>query len=149
MQLRFAPARHKKRASRLESQQIQQLLVALSRLALCHGAPFVLARDLVDNLDEDRSPPWGALSGGAARTAPKPTRHHLRISDSVELAISGRRATLCLGPHRATEGRLQKLNLPVQQLCAPAARLFCPLRSLDGNPGSWEDVLFPLGRAWV
>src|SRR5262249_47467177 len=58
--LGLPPARHRDEPVALEdAQQIKQVLVALSRLALAQGRPVILALDQVDNLDEEQ---FAALS---------------------------------------------------------------------------------------
>jgi type II secretory pathway predicted ATPase ExeA len=54
-QLGLPPGRHRDDPQALEdAQQLKQVLVALSRLALAHGRPCILALDQVDNLDPEQ-----------------------------------------------------------------------------------------------
>jgi hypothetical protein len=151
--LGLPPGRHRDEPVALEdAQQLKQVLVALSRLALARGKPFILALDQVDNLEADQ---FSALSrfleavldlaanvlvitAGVA-----PTLNRWRQEGVVQSSAWDRigQFEVVLHPlrpaqaERVVQARLDDFLAPFAALDPLAAR-------------RQTDELFPLGRAW-
>jgi hypothetical protein len=151
--LGLPPARRRDEPVALEdAQQIKQVLVALSRLALTRNQPLLIAIDQVDNLDAEQFAALARFLEALLDTAP-----------NLLVVTAGIQATLLEWKQRGavqlsawdriaqTEVRLQRLT-PGQAERLVRTRLddfFIPFLGLDKvNLAREEDPLFPLGRAW-
>ncbi len=146
--------RHRDDAIALEdAQQIKQVLVVLSRLALAKKRPFVLALDQVDNLDEEQFAALTRFLEALLDTAP----NMLVITSGVGATLNTWRHDGVV-QHSAwdriaqTEVRLQRLT-PAQARQLVHARLAAflePFALLDKvSQLRNEDELFPLGKEWA
>ena len=135
-----------------DAQQLKQVLVALSRLALAAGRPFLLALDQVDNLEPEQ---FGALSRFleavldlavdllVITTGVRQTLVAWRQERVVQSSAWDRIGQFEIALHplqptqaeRLVRARLDDFLLPFAALEPVAAR-------------RRDDPLFPLGRAW-
>ena len=60
-----------------DDQEVEQVLLALARLALVSEQPFVLCIDQVDNLDPDKLKPLARFLHALLDHAVEPAGHHL------------------------------------------------------------------------
>ncbi len=151
--LDLPPGRQRDEPVALEdAQQLKQVLVALSRLALAHGKPLLLALDQVDNLDAEQ---FSALSRFLEAV--------LDMAANMLVVTSGVRATLNAWRQEGVVqssawdriGQFEVALLPLPPAQAQRlvqARLddfFAPFAGLGLLAARREaDSLFPLGRAW-
>ncbi len=151
--LDLPPARHRDEPVALEdAQQIKQVLVALSRLALTQGQPFILALDQVDNLDEEQFAALTRFLEALLDTAP----NFLVITAGVGTTLTGWLQTGLVQRSAwdriaQTEVRLPRLPPKVaEQVIRARLRDYLePFGMLDPVARAIEDdSLFPLGQAW-
>jgi hypothetical protein len=135
-----------------DNQQIKQVLVAISRMALSRGQPFVLCFDQVDNLDSDQAAALARFLEALIDSAPnllivtagiKPSLLHWRQTKIIQDSAWDRLAQFEIDLHR--------LN-PAEALRIVASRLVRALKShihLDAiKQQIHQDALFPLGDSW-
>jgi hypothetical protein len=136
-----------------DGQQIKQVLVALSRMALSGGRPFLLCFDQVDNLDDDQASALSrflqAVLDSAANllvvtTGIQASLLRWREEKVIQDSAWDRLTQFQVGLLRLTppEGR-RILAARVRKAVGPFAELG-PVRQR-----SQEDDLFPLGRGWA
>jgi hypothetical protein len=151
--LGLPPARQRDEPVALEdAQQIKQVLVALSRLALTQGRPFILALDQVDNLDEEQFAALSRFVEALLDTAP----NLLVLTAGVIGTLYSWQQTHVVRPSAwdriaQSEVRLSRLTPELAQRMV-RARLWdflSPFTVLDPVARIIEqDDLFPLGRSW-
>ena len=151
--LGLPPARRRDEPVVLEdAQQIKQVLVALTRLALCRGKPFLLALDQVDNLDQEQFAALSRFLEALLDTAP----NLLVITSGIQATLlEWRRAGVV---QSSAWDRIAQIEVPLQRLKPGLAEqlvrvrlrdFLAPFGSLDKVvQAREEDPLFPLGRAW-
>jgi hypothetical protein len=151
--LGLPPARHSDEPVALEdAQQIKQVLVALSRLALAQGRPFILALDQVDNLDEDQFAALSRFLEALLDTSP----NLLAITAGVSTTLNAWRQAGVVQSSAwdriaQTEVRLPRLapDLAAEVVRARLREFLAPFAALEPVARAIaEDSLFPLGRAW-
>ncbi|HZU36533.1 MAG TPA: AAA family ATPase [Gemmataceae bacterium] len=135
-----------------DNQQIKQVLVALSRLALCRQQPFILCFDQVDNLDTDQAAALSRFLEALLDSAPnlfvilagvQATLYQWRQEKVIQDSAWDRLAQFEISLHRIQ---------PDQGRAIIAARLehflrpFTELEALQQVLA--EDSLFPLGEPW-
>jgi hypothetical protein len=152
--LGLPPARHRDDPVSLEdAQQIKQVLVAFSRLALCQGRPFVLAIDQVDNLDQEQFASLARFLEALLDTAPnllvitsgiQATLVDWRQRGVVQLSAWDRIAQTEVRLHRLTPALAERL------LRTRLDAFLAPFSSLDKIAAQRrEDPFFPIGRRWA
>jgi hypothetical protein len=136
-----------------DNQQIKQVLVALTQLALWRGQPFLLCFDQVDNLDRDQVGALGrfleALIDSAANLlvvtcGVQATLMEWLADKVIQASAWDRVAQFEIGLQRVTEpeaigiiaARLERSLKPFHDLEPVRQRLLA-------------DPLFPLGRPWI
>jgi hypothetical protein len=136
-----------------DAQQIKQVLVALSHLAVSQGRPFVLALDQVDNLDSEQFAALARFLEALLDTA----ANLLVITTGIQTTLldwkqAGVVQSSAWDRIAQIEVRLQKLT-PGQAVKLVRSRLdhfLAPFASLDAVAQAYrDDPLFPLGRAWA
>jgi hypothetical protein len=151
--LGLPPGRRRDDPAALEdAQELKQVLVGLSRLAMAHGRPFILALDQVDNLEPEQ---FGALSRFLEAV--------LDLAVNLLVITAGVRPTLL---RWRQEGVVQSSawdrigQFEVALLPLPAAQaeqlvrtrlddFLAPFAVLDQvDAKRRDDSLFPLGQAW-
>jgi hypothetical protein len=151
--LGLPPARHRDEAVALEdAQQIKQVLVALSRLALTQGRPFILALDQVDNLDEEQFAALSRFLEALLDTAPNllvvtagvgTTLHSWQQAGVVQRSAWDRIAQTEVRLPRLTPKLVEQVvRARLNDFLAPFTMLQPVARAIE------QDDLFPLGRAW-
>jgi hypothetical protein len=136
-----------------DAQQIKQVLVALSRLALSWRRPLILCFDQVDNLDADQAAALArflqalidsALNLLVVIAGVQATLMQWRSQKTIQDSAWDRLAQFEIALHRisATDG---------QQIVAARLRQFLqPFASLEPIAQQLhDDALFPLGQAWA
>jgi hypothetical protein len=134
-----------------DNQQIKQVLLALSQLALYRRQSFLLCFDQVDNLDEDQVAALARFLEAVLDGAP----NLLVVTAGVQATLVAFRAQVI---QASAWDRLAQFEIGLHRIRVPegrqlvAARLRRALESfLDLEPVQrrvQEDPLFPLGRAW-
>jgi hypothetical protein len=131
-----------------DNQQVQQVLVALTRLALSARQPFVLGFDQVDDLDDgqmaalahflealiDAAPNLLVVTAGA-----RATLLHWHQARAIPDSAWGRIAQFEVGLRRVSPAEAGRI------VAARLAHFFEPFR---GRPALPQDPLFPLGVTW-
>ena len=152
--LGLPPARRRDEPVALEdAQQIKQVLVALSRFALCRGTPFVLALDQVDNLDREQFAALTRFLEAMLDTSP----NLLVITSGIQTTLLDWRQDGVVQPSAwdriaQMEVRLNKLTpeLAQQVVRARLRDFLAPFAALERVvQAREEDSLFPLGQAWA
>jgi hypothetical protein len=151
--LGLPPGRHREEPQALEdAQQLKQVLVALSRLALAQGRPFLLALDQVDNLEPEQ---FAALSRFleavldlavnmlVITTGVRPTLDRWRQEGVVQSSAWDRigQFEIALLPLPSPQAE-RLVQARVDDFLAP----FAALGPVDDKRR--DDRLFPLGRDW-
>ena len=136
-----------------DEQQIKQVLVALSRMALSRQQPFVLCFDQVDNLDDDQAAALARFLEAVIDSAP----NLLVVTAGVQASLLRWRQMKVFQDSAwdrlaQFEVRLERLN-PDESRRVVAARLervVTPFVALEPvRVRVQHDELFPLGRAWA
>jgi hypothetical protein len=131
-----------------DNQQIKQVLVALTRLALAARQPFLLCFDQVDNLEDEQMAALARFLEALLDAAP----NLLVVSAGVQASLLDWCQTRVIQEsawHRLAqfEVRLQRVtSAEAERIVAERLRqYFAPFRGRAGWP---SDPLFPLGEAW-
>jgi hypothetical protein len=151
--LGLPPARHGDEPVALEdAQQIKQVLVALSRLALAQGRPFILALDQVDNLDEEQFAALARFLEALLDTSPNLLAITAGVSTTLNAWLQAGVVQRSAWDRIAqTEVRLPRLTptLAVEMVRARLRNFLAPFTVLEPVARVIEeDPLFPLGRTW-
>ncbi len=153
-QLGLPPGRgHDEPVALADDQQIKQVLVALSRMALSRGQPFVLCFDQVDNLGDDQAAALSrfleALIDGAPNlfvvtAGVKASLLHWRQMKVFQDSAWDRLAQFEVFPQRLTPPESRRV------VAARLERVVTPFVELEPvRLRLQHDDLFPLGRAWA
>ncbi len=145
------PARHDPVALR-DNQQVKQVLVALTRLALGRKQPFLLCFDQVDNLDEEQAASLARFLEALLDSSP----NLLAVTAGVQATLLGWRERKVI--QDSAWDRLAQFEVSLQRVGAREAerivaarlgRFLEPFRGLaEVRERLREDALFPLGSAW-
>jgi hypothetical protein len=136
-----------------DNQQIKQVLVALSQLAVYRRQPFLLCLDQVDNLDEDQVAALArfleALIDSAANL--------LAVTAGVQATLVGYHQRGVI--QASAWDRLAQFDVRLQRIGTAGARQILsarlrhflePFRHLEAvQQQAQHDPLFPLGEAWA
>jgi AAA ATPase domain len=135
-----------------DNQQIKQVLVALSRLALSHRQPFLLCFDQVDNLDREQMAALARFLEALLDSAPD----LLVVTAGIQPTLQGWRHERVI-QHSAWD-RLAQFEVQLNRLSKEDARRMLaarienfmePFHELDAvRQRLQDDPLFPLGQAW-
>ena len=153
-QLGLPPSRDDDEPSALaDNQQIKQVLVALSRMALSRKQPFILCFDQVDNLDDEQAAALARFLEALIDSAPNLLVVMAGIQSSMlrwrELRVFqdsawDRLAQFEIALHRLTPQESRRIIAArLEKITAPFVEL-PPVRQRRQ-----EDDLFPLGQAWA
>ncbi len=151
--LGLPPGRRRDEPVALEdAQQLKQVIVALARLAVAHGKPFVLALDQVDNLEDEQFSALSRFLEALLDMAPgllvvtagiQPTLVRWRQEGVVQGSAWDRIGQFELRLQPLTPAQAQHLvGARLDDFLTPFATL-APVEERRRN-----DPLFPLGRAW-
>lgn len=131
-----------------DNQQVKQVLVALTRLALSARQPFVLGFDQVDNLDDEQMAALARFLEALIDAAP----NLLVVTAGVQATLLHWHQTRVI--QDSAWDRIAQLEVRLQRVgpaeagrivAARLARFFEPFRGRSALP---QDPLFPLGEAW-
>jgi hypothetical protein len=139
-------------ASLTDNQQIKQVLVALSRMALSRERPFLLCFDQVDNLDDDQAAALSRFLEALLDSAPG----LLVVTAGVQSSLLRWRETKVIQDSawdRLAQEQVLLLRLTTPEsrriLAARLAKFLTPfVESEPVRQRLQQDDLFPLGRAW-
>jgi hypothetical protein len=151
--LGLPPPRSRDEAVALENtEQVRQVLVALTRLAACKGQAFVLAFDQVDNLERDQFAALARFLEALLDTSP----NLLVVTAGIQPTLLGWRDEGVI--QRSAWDRVTQFELLLQRLSAPQAEqlvrsrlahFFAPFAEVDELARLRRaDALFPLGQGW-
>ncbi len=135
-----------------DTQQIKQVLVALTRLAGCQQRPFILAFDQVDNLDHEQFAALSRFLEALIDSSP----NLLVITAGIQATLAGwreqrviqdsawdRLAQFQVPLHRiSAEESEQIVRVRLQEFLRPFAALEPVAQRIQADP------LFPLGEPW-
>lgn len=135
-----------------DNQQIKQVLVAISRMALSRGHPFVLCFDQVDNLDSDQAAALSRFLEAYIDSAP----NLFVVTAGIKSSLFRWQQTRVF--QDSAWDRLAQFEIDLHQL-PPADALRIVASRLEGALRPYahldvikqrlhDDPLFPLGRAW-
>jgi hypothetical protein len=135
-----------------DNQQVKQVLVAISRMALSRGQPFVLCFDQVDNLDTDQAGALARFIEALIDSAPnllvvtagiQATLLRWRTDKIIQDSAWDRLAQFEIGLHRLTSAEAGRI------VAARLERFLAPFERLDAIASKRrDDRFFPLGQAW-
>jgi hypothetical protein len=145
------PSRHEP-VGLADAQQVKQVLVALTRLALAARRPFLLCLDQVDNLDDAQAAALARFLEALIDAAPnllvvtagiQASLLHWRTEKVIQDSAWDRLAQFEARLQRVTPAEAERI------VAARLARFLEPFRDCDGvRERLREDALFPLGGAW-
>ena len=137
----------------VDNQQVKQVLVALSRMALSRQQPFILCFDQVDNLDENQAAALFRFLEALIDSSP----NLLVVTAGIQASLLRWRQNKVI--QDSAWDRLAQFEVPLQRVTVPegrgivAARLKRVLDPLSGHAPARRliraDPLFPLGQAWA
>jgi hypothetical protein len=135
-----------------DNQQIKQVLVAISHMALSRGQPFLLCFDQVDNLDTDQAGALARFLEALIDSAPnllvvtagiQASLLRWRTDKIIQDSAWDRLAQFEIGLHRLTSAEAGRI------VAARLERFFAPFLHLESIAARRrDDPFFPLGRAW-
>jgi hypothetical protein len=135
-----------------DNQQIKQVLVALSQLALSRGQPCLLLFDQVDNLDDAQAAALGRFLEALIDSAP----NLLVVTSGIQASLLHWRQARVI--QDSAWDRLAQFEIPLQRILpaeaerivtARLARFLTPYSHLDIiRERTRHDPLFPLGLRW-
>jgi hypothetical protein len=151
--LDLPPSRWRDEPSALaDNQQIKQVLVALSQLALSRGQPFLLLFDQVDNLDDAQAAALARFLEALIDSAP----NLLVVTAGIQASLLHWQQAKVI--QDSAWDRLAQFEIPLQRIgpieaerivTARLAQFMTPYCRVDVIRGrAHDDPLFPLGRGW-
>jgi hypothetical protein len=135
-----------------DNQQVKQVLVALSRIALSHGQPFLLLFDQVDNLDDGQAAALSRFLEALIDSAP----NLLVVTAGIQASLLHWRQTKVV--QDSAWDRLGQFEIALQRIgpveaeqivaarIAPLVTSYLHLEAIRAR--TRDDSLFPLGRSW-
>lgn len=151
-QLGLPPSPAARGAALADNQQIKQVLVALTQLALYLRQPFLLCFDQVDNLDAEQAAALTRFLEALIDSSP----NLLVVTAGIQASLLRWRQTRVI--QDSAWDRLAQFEVALHRVSAAQAerivaarleRLLEPFRELGPVRARREqDGLFPLGRAW-
>jgi hypothetical protein len=151
--LGLPPSHRRDRAVSLEdNQQVKQVLLVLTRLALLRGQPFLLCFDQVDNLDDEQMAALARFLEALLDSSP----NLLVITAGIQASLLRWRGDKIIQDSAwdrlaQFQVRLQRIRTgeAVALVAARLAHFLEPFRNLEPvRQRLAEDALFPLGRPW-